>query len=105
MLIDINWVPLEERRARNKIFLLRKAINKDIDIPLDDLKRNTNATRGAESAYDIPRSRTTTHLNSFYPSAIRLWNSMPANFKKLNLENLKVKLPHINLRVNCVTDV
>ena len=105
MLKDINWVPLEERRARNKVFLLRKAIDRNIDIPLEDLRKNNNVTRGAENAYNIPRSRTNTHLNSFFPSAIRLWNSVPTSLKNSSFANLKNKLPQIKLRVNCINDM
>ena len=82
MLVDLDWVPLEERRARNKIFLLKRAEEQNINIPLEDLKKNKNGTRGAKTAYDIPRSRTNTHLYSFYPTAIRLWNKLPEALKQ-----------------------
>ena len=45
-----------------------------------------NSTRAAsnKSNYVIPRSKTSVHLHSFFPSSARLWNVVPSTVKNLN---------------------
>ena len=97
---SLKWVPLEERRARSKLFLLFKARTGEIDIPTHDLQVSSRSNRNsALSNFLIPHSSVNGHLYSFYPSTIRLWNSLPQNCKssptldvfKSNVNNIKVK--------------
>ena len=89
LLVEMKWTPLEERRARCKVSLVHRAINDDIKIPVEHFKMNPNRTRSGGKSYSVPRSRTNTHMNSFYPSSIRLWNSLPENIKNGSQEMLK----------------
>ena len=56
-----------------------------IEIPMDDLipaNHNTNiVTRTNSQRFYIPDSRVDTHLYSFYPDTIRLWNQLPQQTK------------------------
>ena len=77
--------PLSERRARIKLTTLHKAINGHIEIPLEDLinaNANTNiVTRSNTHTFLAPHSRVDSHLYSFYPDTIRLWNNLPQHIK------------------------
>ena len=42
------------------------------------LQLTQRTTRGHPSKLRVPQSRTDTHLHSFFPSAIRLWNQLPS---------------------------
>ena len=64
MLRTLNWIPLQERRA--KVTTVFKALNNFVDIPFKDLPRH--------DAY----------FYSFYPSSMRLWNGLPPDFQVLN---------------------
>lgn len=98
MLQELNWVPLEERRARNKVLLIHRAVNNNIKLPLSDLRPNVSNTRAAGVSYALPRSRTNTHMTSFFPSSIRLWNALPENKKHGSLDQLKGSLDGIIFR-------
>ena len=78
---NLGWVPLQERRARNKLNILFKAKHSLIDIPIDSLKSSNRKTRGNSCNFFVPSSSVDSHLYSFYPSTIRLWNSLPENIK------------------------
>ena len=76
MLQDLKWVPLSERRARSKTTLMYKALHNLINIPTDHLKLTQSHTRQHSNFY-IPFVRTDAHRSSFYPSTLRLWNTLP----------------------------
>ena len=78
MLQKLNWLPLEERRARAKTTLLFKALNNLVEIPISHLTLTQNFTRQHKNFF-IPYARTDTHRHSFYLSAIRLWNTLPTS--------------------------
>ena len=81
----LNWPPLTERRARIKLTILFQAKSGAIEIPMDDLipaNQNTKiVTRTNTHRLLIPDSRVDTHLYSFYPNTIRLWNHLPQQVK------------------------
>ena len=77
----LGWPPLSERRARSKLTTLFKARSGSIDIPLDDLVSPNRETRHSQSNYTIPQSSVDSHLHSFFPSTIRLWNKLPQHSK------------------------
>ena len=77
----LGWKPLEERRAAIKLKLFFKARLGLVDIPMHELHTNTRATR-RQGTYAIPTSSVDSHLFSFYPSTIRLWNSLPASTRE-----------------------
>ena len=93
----LGWAPLEERRARCKLNMFYKARMGLVDIPFD-VKENKNRSR-RPGTYAIPSSNLDCHLHSFYPSTIRLWNSLPEAAKlahndeifKSTLETIKIK--------------
>ena len=84
---ELNWPPLTERMARIKLTILFQAKSGAIEIPMDDLipaNQNTKiVTRTNTHRLLIPDSRVDTHLYSFYPNTIRLWNQLPQQSQDL----------------------
>ena len=80
-LASLGWLPLRERRARIKVTLLFKAFNGLIDIPPQDLLSRQIYTRSRANTLILPQSTVNSHLYSFYPDTIRLWNLLPEHIK------------------------
>ena len=51
MLRDLNWTPLAERRAKQKVTILYKALNNIIDIPIYPLRPTASITRRSSILY------------------------------------------------------
>ena len=95
----LGWVPLAERRAQAKVKVLYKANNNMLHIPLNHLVLNKSSTRRAGENYLLPRSNTDTHLHSFYPNTLRLWNFLPKHIKSAaTLESFTNELDNVKLR-------
>ncbi|KAA2237151.1 hypothetical protein F0L74_32775 [Chitinophaga agrisoli] len=96
----LGWIPLEEQRARNKTSIFFKAINSQIDIPIDDLKKSNRKTRNSDDQTFIPpSSKNDCHMHSFFPNTVRLWNKLPSDIKSSdNVDTLKHKLQYVTLR-------
>ena len=89
LLKEVKWPSLSERRARQIIMLLQKARMNQTRIPIDTLANNTRK----ENTYIVPHSRVNAHLYSFFPSTIRLWNSLPDNIRRTDdITNFKHKI-------------
>ena len=97
----LRWIPLEEQRARNKVTFLFKAINGHSKIPTDELNMvSSSRTRYGTQAFKLPHSNVNSHLYSFFPNTIRLWNNLPTPVKNSNsVEEFKTQLSDITLRV------
>ena len=76
MLNHLNWPTLECRRNQAKLHMFYKIINNIISIPYDHLTQSSTTTRGHSMRYMQLAARTNTYLYSFFPSTIRLWNSL-----------------------------
>ena len=97
----LGWIPLEEQRAKHKVNIFFKAMQNEIKIPIEDFKmKSTNRnTRSGCLTYNIPASKIYSHLHSFFPSTIRLWNSLPTYIKLSdNSETFKNRLQYIKLK-------
>ena len=81
---ELSWIPLEERRARIKLCTLFRAKLGLIDIPIQDLIQVKSNTRRQTSHYFTPQSTVDSHLYSFYPNTLRLWNSLPEDTKSIS---------------------
>ena len=95
-------VPLEERRAQIKLKTLFRARKGLINIPLEQIgitEAFKYTTRQAAGSFAIPTSNVDSHLYSFYPNTIRLWNSLPDEGKSLpNVDSFGNYLGKITLR-------
>ena len=98
---SLNWVPLEERRAKSKLTTLFKTKLGAIDVPIEDLIVSQSKTRRKNTNYFVPQSSVDSHLHSFFPSSIRLWNSIPDNVKACNtIAGFKSNLQKITIKAS-----
>ena len=94
-MMSLGWSPLSERRAKIKLHMLYKILNDEIHVPSDDLIPN----KRKQLNFYIPNSKVDCHLHSFYPSTIRMWNSLPESLKTSNsLNSFKSSLDNITIR-------
>ena len=102
-MIKLGWKPLEERRAETKLKLFFKANMGMINIPFQHIKNNAErsrySTRQSDRSFAIPASNVDSHLHSFYPNTVRLWNSLPEEGKLLsNVDSFGNFIGKITLR-------
>ena len=76
MLDQLQQPLLEQRRCFLKLIMFYKIVHGLVDINLV-LTPLATSTCGHSHHFTIPFARTDTRLNSFLPSTIRLWNSLP----------------------------
>ena len=96
---NLNWEPLEERRAKAKVTSLFKARLGLVDIPLNNLNINNRSGGKGYQNYIIPSSNVDSHMHSYYPSTTRLWNMLPQDIRNSENQNIFIgKLNYITLR-------
>ena len=76
----LGWSPLSERRAKIKLIMFYKIQSNQVHVATDDLIQNKRKPLN----FFVPFSAVDSHLHSFYPSTIRLWNSLPDSIKSSN---------------------
>ena len=69
----LKWPSLQDQRKHHKATLLYKIKNSIINAPTADLQPNPRKPHN----YLVPPSSVHSHLHSFFPSTIRLWNNLP----------------------------
>ena len=65
-----------------RVVMLHKIVNNLVDIAQADHLLPTEhqyITRGAHIKFQLPRTRLNVFQNSFFPSAIAMWNNLPAS--------------------------
>ena len=83
MLHQLQWDTSEARRNNPRVILFYK-INKLVDIfsEAEQLLLTNSVTRGHPLRYLQPPTKTDAYKYSFFPSAIRIWNSLPSDIVK-----------------------
>jgi len=74
---NLGWPPLRDRRSRLKLSMFYKIRNDFVCVPRKDLIPNSRKP----GQYVYPPPKINSHLGSFFPSTIRLWNSIPHELK------------------------
>lgn len=79
MIKDLNWPSLQQRRQNMKVIMMYRIVYNLIAIPSQVYLTPviTTTTRGHSMRFIVPHSRIKIHQYSFFPSAIRLWNTLP----------------------------
>ena len=90
MMRALEWESLQQRRQEAKAVMMYRIVNSLVDIPPQHHlhQQGTAVTRGHQSRFMVPYSRTDTHRTAFFPSAIRLWNQLPESL--VNASSLDV---------------
>ena len=80
LVLTLNWQTLERRRTIKQAMTFYKILNNIIEInpPTFLLTRSHNRHH-----FTIPRSRLNTVVYSFYPRAIRIWNTIPKEITEI----------------------
>ena len=78
MVKNLGLPTLRERRKIDKSAMVFRIKNKLVDIKAENhFKPVERVLRGQKHKFQLLHSRTDLHLHSFFPSATRLWNSLP----------------------------
>ncbi|XP_071502795.1 uncharacterized protein [Diadema antillarum] len=79
MLSSLGWDTLQHRRILHQSEMLYKIHYGFVNITMpEEIRIAQNNTRNHNLSYLQPYSRVNCHLYSFYPRAIRIWNTLPA---------------------------
>lgn len=77
MLKPLGWATLQERRTRARVTMMYKIVHGHVDIPQHPhLVPNLRSTRGNIMKFLVPKTRIAAYHHSFFPSTIRLWNTL-----------------------------
>ena len=98
MLTKLKWEPLKARRDKVKLTMMYKATNDVVELHLPDyIHRATTRTRRHHDKFVLPFARLNTFKGSFYPSTVRLWNSLPQHIIALpSAEDFKLALDRLH---------
>ena len=78
MLETLKWPLLQQRRAQAKAVMMYRIVNGLVAIPANKHLINTQSrTRGHETKFLQPFTRVQAYKQSFFPSAIRIWTTLP----------------------------
>ena len=99
MLTKLQWPTLQERRANLKMVLLYRITHHQADTLQHHLIPNTMSLHGHPNQYHVQFARTLIYQKAFFPDAIRMWNSLPADVVQCtSVENFKHEVQQIKLR-------
>jgi hypothetical protein len=92
MLKELKWPILQQRRTNTKMVIMYRIVHHLIAIPSQMFltPATTRTTRGHDQKFQIPFSRIRSQQNSYFPSAIRTWNILPAVL--INVPTLKLTI-------------
>ena len=95
---DLKWDLLEERRKKSRVIMLQKIRTGLVAIPPTKLTPATRQTRGHNLKFLQIPTRTNYHKCSFYPNAIKLWNSLPSKLVQMdNIDEFKDAIGSVHL--------
>ena len=80
MIQNLGWEELQHRREQCKTIMMYRIVNDLIDIPAENyLIHSGTTTRGHGTRFLVPYCSVNAYKSSFFPSTIRLWNSLPVS--------------------------
>ena len=93
-MVTLGWPPLIERRSKAKLAMLYKIRTGLTLVPHEHLVINFRKP----DLYVLPHSGVDANLKSFFPSTIRLWNSIPSELRTCpSLASFKDSLEEITI--------
>ena len=83
MVQNLGWEDLQYSRKQCKTAMMYRIVNNLIDIPTEEyLIHFGTSTRVHETRFLVPNCFVDAYKSSFFPSTIRLWNSLPVSQKQ-----------------------
>ena len=80
MIQNLGWEELQHRREQCKTIMMYRIVNDLINIPAEIyLTHSGTTTRGHGTRFLVPYCSVNAYKSSFFPSTIRLWNSLPVS--------------------------
>ena len=97
MIQNLKWLPLQQRRTQAKAVMIYRIVNGLVAIPANKhLVNAQNRTRGHETRFLQPFTRVQAYKQSFFPSSIRIWNTLPSDVMgKPSLESFRDALSRV----------
>ena len=94
MISQLKWQSLEERRQQSRLMFLHKYCHNEIVIREEIAVRG----RGRNTNFQTINSRLRSYANSFVPSTVLDWNSLPPNVRN-EADAYKVDKPPIKIKI------
>ena len=80
MLQELGWEDLQSRLEQNKVAMMYRTVNNLVEIPADQyLTAAGVSTTGHQQRLLVQYCSINAYKGSFFSSAVRLWNSLPAS--------------------------
>ena len=80
MMKQLDWETLQARRQQSKAVMMYRVINNLVEVRAQGILVPAGVhTRGHGNRYQQPFTRVECYKASFFPSGIKLWNSLPEN--------------------------
>ena len=99
---ELGWDSLRERRKKQKIIFVYKSLNGYLPTYISEhitsyINIEENYPFRNQRFFNIPRSNTQSYKNSFFPSALDLWNNLEHEIRNVtSLAMLKKKLNNVS---------
>ena len=86
------WRNVHIYRRLKQAIMMYKIVNNLVDIPADQYLTTAEAsTRGHQQRYLVPFCSVNAYKGSFFPTAICLWNTLPAStISSPSIDNFKI---------------
>ena len=99
MLNQLNWPTIQTRRQYGKATMMYRIVNNLVAIPMEpNLKPSQSSTRGHDLRFCQPHTRVEAYKYSYFPSAIRLWNTLPKDLiSQPSIDSFKSYLSTVNI--------
>ena len=99
MQLRLGWPTLRARRLQGKAVMMYRIVNNLVAIPENvHLTRRETSTRGHNARFLQPNTRVRAYKHSFFPSTIRIWNTLPEELtQKPSLESFKLGVAKLDI--------
>ena len=87
MLLKLGWCSLEQHRNITKLIMLYKILHNKVEISFDQYRvPSSTFTRGHSKQFLQVAARYDVYFYSFFPSVIKIWNSLPESAFSISKE-------------------
>jgi len=94
MIQSLGWISLEQRRKILRLIMLFKILHNVVTVPNHYIPTiSYSYTRGHTQRFQQLQAHLDVYLHSFFPSALKMWNSLPATvIEATNVEEFKKRV-------------